>query len=177
MPHSIDVAPGDTTEITLEVNGNSITSQVSPRTLLSDWLRHDQRLTGTHVGCEHGVCGACTIHIDGKPARSCLTLAVQADGCAITTIEGMEQDGKLHPVQQAFTECHALQCGFCTPGFIMAIAGFLDETDVESMSDAELREGIAGNVCRCTGYMNIVAATKRAAELRNAEVHTERVAR
>ena len=166
MPQSVDVAPGDTIEITIEVNGTPVTSQVAPRTLLSDWLRHDQQLTGTHVGCEHGVCGACTIHIDGRPARSCLTFAVQADGAKITTIEGMETGGRLHPVQQAFTECHALQCGFCTPGFIMSVAGFLDENDdVESMTDSELREGIAGNVCRCTGYMNIVAAAKRAAEL------------
>lgn len=167
MPKSVDVAPGETVEITVEVNGTPITSRVSPRTLLSDWLRQDQRLTGTHVGCEHGVCGACTIHIDGRPARSCLTLAVQTDGAKITTIEGMENDGKLHPVQQAFTECHALQCGFCTPGFIMAIAGFLDENEnVDSMADSEVREGIAGNVCRCTGYVNIVAAVKRAAKLK-----------
>jgi carbon-monoxide dehydrogenase small subunit len=167
MSQSIDVAPGDTVEITIEVNGTPITSRVSPRTLLSDWLRQDQRLTGTHVGCEHGVCGACTIHIDGSPARACLTFAVQVDGAKITTIEGMESDGHLHPVQQAFTECHALQCGFCTPGFIMAIAGFLDENEnVDSMTDTEVREGIAGNVCRCTGYVNIVAAAKRAAELK-----------
>ena len=166
MHESIDISPGDTVEISVEVNGATVTSQVSPRTLLSDWLRHDQHLTGTHVGCEHGVCGACTIHVDGRPARSCLTLAVQVDGAVITTIEGMETDDGLHPVQQAFTECHALQCGFCTPGFIMSVAGFLEENqNVTEMSDRELREGIAGNVCRCTGYMNIVAATKRAAQL------------
>lgn len=163
---SMDIAPGETVEITVEINGASVTSQVEPRMLLSDWLRYEQKLTGTHVGCEHGVCGACTIHIDGRPARSCLTLAVQVEGSRLTTIEGMEEDGTLHPVQQAFTECHALQCGFCTPGFIMSIAGFIDENDnVDHMTDEELREGVAGNVCRCTGYMNIVAATKRAAQL------------
>lgn len=166
MHEPIDVQPGETVEITVEINGRSVTGHVEPRVLLSDWLRHELRMTGTHVGCEHGVCGACTVHLDGRPARSCLMLAVQADGARITTIEGMESQGRLHPVQQAFTECHALQCGFCTPGFIMSVAGFLDENpDADRMSDAELREGIAGNVCRCTGYMNIVQAARRAATL------------
>ena len=167
MAEMIDVEVGDQVQVTLSVNGQQHTSTVSTRTLLSDYLRQQLKLTGTHVGCEHGVCGACTVHIDGRPARSCLTLAVQVDGQEVRTVEGLaDADGSLHPVQQAFSECHALQCGFCTPGFMMSVAGLLDEReDVAELDDAELREEIAGNICRCTGYMNIVAATRRAAEL------------
>lgn len=166
MSEAVSVEPDGSVSITLKVNGVSMTADVSPRLLLSDFLRHHARLTGTHVGCEHGVCGACTIHIDGEPTRSCLTLAVQADGLEITTVEGLaSSEEDLHPVQEAFRECHALQCGFCTPGFMMSVAGLLDERDVLSLSDDEIREEISGNLCRCTGYMNIVAAVRRAAEI------------
>ena len=135
------------------------------RRLLSDWLRHDLGLTGTHVGCEHGVCGACTILLDGRPVRSCLMLAIQAEGHELTTIEGLAPDpaGPLHPVQQAFKECHGLQCGFCTPGFVMAIAGFLDAN--ANPTDAELEHAVAGNLCRCTGYAGIRRAARQAREL------------
>jgi carbon-monoxide dehydrogenase small subunit len=153
--------------VRLRVNGNDVEARVSPRLLLSDFLRQEMKLTGTHVGCEHGVCGACTIHIDGRPARSCLTLVVQTEGGEIRTIENLETDDGLHPVQQAFRECHALQCGFCTPGFIMSVAGLIEERDdLEEAADDEVREAIAGNLCRCTGYQNIVAAVRRAAALR-----------
>lgn len=166
MSEAVTVEPDETVGITMVVNGRQIAADVSPRMLLSDFLRHHVRLTGTHVGCEHGVCGACTIHIDGRPARSCLTLAIQADGAHLTTVEGLAvAQGALHPVQEAFRECHALQCGFCTPGFLMSIAGLLEEKDVLALSDDEIREEIAGNLCRCTGYMNIVAAVRRAAEI------------
>lgn len=166
MIEVMSVEPDGSTTITVTINGRSTTADVSPRLLLSDFLRHQVRLTGTHVGCEHGVCGACTIHIDGQPTRSCLTLAVQADGADITTVEGLaDSEDQLHPVQEAFRECHALQCGFCTPGFMMSIAGLLEERDVLSLTDEEIREEISGNLCRCTGYMNIVAAVRRAAEI------------
>jgi carbon-monoxide dehydrogenase small subunit len=166
-----EIRTDEQVEIAVEVNGVQHRARVSPRLLLSDFLRHDLRLTGTHVGCEHGVCGACTVHIDDQPARSCLTLAVQVDGCAITTVEGLAAaDGALHPVQRAFRECHGLQCGFCTPGFMMSVAALVEERDdLVDLSDDELREQIAGNLCRCTGYMNIVAATRRAAELSTEE--------
>lgn len=154
--------------VAMTVNGNAVEAKVPARMLLSDFLRHELRLTGTHVGCEHGVCGACTVHLNGRPARSCLTLAVQADGCDIRTVEGLaDLDGTLHPVQQAFRECHALQCGFCTPGFMMSVAGLLDEGVSNDLSDSELRERLAGNLCRCTGYQNIVAATRRAIDRRD----------
>lgn len=156
----------DKVDIAMTVNGEAVRATVPARMLLSDFLRHELRLTGTHVGCEHGVCGACTIHLDGQPARSCLTLAVQADGCQVRTVEGLaDLDGTLHPVQQSFQECHALQCGFCTPGFMMSVAGLLDDGLTDDLTDAELRERLAGNLCRCTGYQNIVAATRRAVEL------------
>lgn len=152
--------------VALTVNGESVEANIPARMLLSDFLRHELRLTGTHVGCEHGVCGACTIHVNGRPARSCLTLAVQMDGCDIRTVEGLADfDGTLHPVQQSFRECHALQCGFCTPGFMMSVAGLLDEGISNDLTDGEIRERLAGNLCRCTGYQNIVAATRRAIEL------------
>jgi aerobic-type carbon monoxide dehydrogenase small subunit (CoxS/CutS family) len=147
--------------ITVEVNGTSHTADVEPRTLLSDFLRHDLGLTGTHVGCEHGVCGACTVQLDGEPARSCLMLAVQADGRAVRTVEALEaDDGGLHPLQQAFHEHHALQCGFCTSGFLMALEQFV--RDRPDASEAEIREALAGNLCRCTGYEGIVDAVRAA---------------
>ena len=146
------------------VNGTERAAPTSVRRLLSDYLRHELGLTGTHVGCEHGVCGCCTVLLDGSPVRSCLMLAVQADGHQVTTIEGLTPEAApLHPVQQAFHECHGLQCGFCTPGFVMAVTGFL--ADNPSPSDAEITEGIAGNLCRCTGYASIRRAVRRAAEL------------
>jgi carbon-monoxide dehydrogenase small subunit len=146
------------------VNGVERASPASARRLLSDYLRHDLGLTGTHVGCEHGVCGCCTVLLDSAPVRSCLLLAVQAEGHEVTTVEGLARpDGSLHPVQQAFHECHALQCGFCTPGFVMAVTGLLAANP--SPSRAQIDEGIAGNLCRCTGYASIRRAVARAAEL------------
>jgi carbon-monoxide dehydrogenase small subunit len=153
-----------TTRVSFTVNGTPHDLDLDPRRLLSDALRHDLRLTGTHVGCEHGVCGACTVLLDGAPVRSCLVLAVSLDGAAITTTEGCQSaDGAMGPVQQAFHECHALQCGFCTPGFITTITAYLRENADPSADEA--REAIAGNLCRCTGYVNIVAAVQRAAGL------------
>jgi len=153
-------------EITVEVNGAAVTRNINSRLLLSDFLRHELGLTGTHVGCEHGVCGCCTIIIDGASARSCLTLAVQVDGASLRTIEGVATSPEnLHPIQQAFHECHALQCGFCTPGFIMSLISFFEENDRPDLSDDSIREALSGNLCRCTGYQNIVNAVRRAAEL------------
>ncbi len=150
--------------VSLTVNGSPHELQLDPRRLLSDVLRHDLRLTGTHVGCEHGVCGACTVLVDDRPVRACLLFAVSLDGCAVTTTEGLQStDGGMGPVQQAFHECHALQCGFCTPGFITTVEAYLRENPDPTPEDA--REAIAGNLCRCTGYQNIVAAVIRAAEL------------
>jgi carbon-monoxide dehydrogenase small subunit len=152
-------------EVSLRVNGAPQRVRVPARRLLSDCLRHDLRLTGTHVGCEHGVCGACTVLVDGEPMRSCLLFAVSVEGRDVTTVEGLaDADGTPHPVQQAFRECHGLQCGFCTPGFLTTIAAYLESVPDPSEDDA--REAIAGNLCRCTGYQNIVAAVLRAAELR-----------
>ena len=134
--------------------------------LLSDFIRHELRLTGTHVGCEHGVCGCCTVIIDGKAGRSCLAFAVQADGADIRTIESVAgPDGTLHPVQQAFRACHGLQCGYCTPGFVMSIVDYLEEHPNPDLSEDAIREVLSGNLCRCTGYKNIVAAFRRGAEL------------
>jgi aerobic carbon-monoxide dehydrogenase small subunit len=150
--------------VSFTVNGSPYDLDVDPRRLLSDAVRHDLRLTGTHVGCEHGVCGACTVLVDGAPVRSCLVFAVSLDGAAITTTEGLQSaDGGMGPVQQAFHECHALQCGFCTPGFITTVTAYLREH--VDPTPAEARDAIAGNLCRCTGYQNIVAAVQRAAEL------------
>jgi carbon-monoxide dehydrogenase small subunit len=151
-------------DVVLHVNGVLRPTSVPARRLLSDCLRHDLRLTGTHVGCEHGVCGACTVLVDGRPMRSCLMLAVSAEGHEITTVEGLGTPADMHPVQQAFRECHGLQCGFCTPGFLTTIAAFIE--DNPEPSEEEAREAISGNLCRCTGYQNIVKATMRAAELR-----------
>jgi carbon-monoxide dehydrogenase small subunit len=158
------VSAEPTSEVTLRVNGQPRSLRIPHRRLLSDALRHDLGLTGTHVGCEHGVCGCCTVLIDGSPQRSCLVFAVAADDRDITTVEGLAgADGELHPVQQAFSECHALQCGFCTPGFLMVAASLLvREPDPD---DDTITEAIAGNLCRCTGYVNIRSAVRRAAEL------------
>jgi aerobic carbon-monoxide dehydrogenase small subunit len=151
-------------DIRLRVNGAVFDVQVPARRLLSDALRHDIGLTGTHVGCEHGVCGACTVLLDGDPVRACLVLAVSVEGQDITTVEGLaEPDGRLSPVQQAFRDCHGLQCGFCTPGFLTTITAGLRENP--SPTEDQARDMIAGNLCRCTGYQNIVAAVCRAAEI------------
>ncbi len=150
-------------DVTLTVNGETVEREVEPRLLLSDFLRHELGLTGTHVGCEHGVCGCCTILVDGAAARSCLMLAVQADGAELRTIEGLAEGEELHPVQAAFREAHGLQCGFCTPGFVLAITAFLEESETVDLSDGAIREAIAGNLCRCTGYQNIVEAVRIAA--------------
>jgi len=148
--------------ITLTVNGERYERTVEPRLLLSDFLRHDLGLTGTHVGCEHGVCGACTILIDGEPARSCIMLAAQADGHELRTIEGLARpNGELNPLQSAFKECHGLQCGFCTPGILMTMTAFLREHP--NPSEPEIRGALSGNLCRCTGYQHIVEAVQRAA--------------
>jgi aerobic-type carbon monoxide dehydrogenase small subunit (CoxS/CutS family) len=144
--------------VELEVNGEARAGEAEPRTLLSDFLRHELGLTGTHVGCEHGVCGACTVQVDGEPVRSCLMFAVQAAGRSVRTIEGMAAGGELHPLQRAFHERHALQCGFCTAGFLMALEPFV--RDHPGAGEAEIREAIAGNLCRCTGYEGIVQAVQ-----------------
>jgi aerobic-type carbon monoxide dehydrogenase small subunit (CoxS/CutS family) len=149
--------------VAVEINGREYSAEVEPRLLLSDFIRHEAGLTGTHVGCEHGVCGACTVQLDGRPVRSCLMLAVQADGHSLRTVEGMTDglpEGELHPLQQAFHECHGLQCGFCTPGFLMSLEPVVSEG--KELSDTEIREALAGNLCRCTGYQNIVASVKLA---------------
>jgi carbon-monoxide dehydrogenase small subunit len=148
--------------ITVTVNGTPYERTVEPRLLLSDFLRHELGLTGTHVGCEHGVCGACTIIFDGQPVRSCLMLAVQADGHEITTVEGLGTMDDLHPLQEAFREAHAVQCAFCTPGFLMTLVPFLEENP--DPTEEEIREAISGNLCRCTGYQHIVDAVQLAAE-------------
>jgi aerobic-type carbon monoxide dehydrogenase small subunit (CoxS/CutS family) len=152
----------DLHEITLSVNGVSYTRRIESRMLLSDFVRHELGLAGTHVGCEHGVCGACTIQLDGEPVRSCLMLAVQAKGHEISTIEGLAgNDGTYHPLQQAMHDHHGLQCGYCTPGILMTMTAFLDENT--SPSEDEVREALSGNLCRCTGYQNIVDAVLAAA--------------
>jgi aerobic-type carbon monoxide dehydrogenase small subunit (CoxS/CutS family) len=148
--------------IAFELNGARVEGEAEARLLLSDFIRHTVGLTGTNVGCEHGVCGACTVQVDGDPVRSCLMLAVQADGRRIRTVEGLAApDGKLHPLQQAFHEAHALQCGFCTPGFLMTLEAFLRETP--DPTDEEIREVLAGNLCRCTGYLPMIEAVRLAA--------------
>jgi aerobic-type carbon monoxide dehydrogenase small subunit (CoxS/CutS family) len=149
--------------ITVTVNGTTHTREVEARLLLSDFIRHDLRLAGTHVGCEHGVCGACTVLLGGVAVRSCLMFAVQAADQAILTVEGLAPDGApMHPLQQAFHEAHALQCGYCTAGILMTMKAFLDETP--SPSEAEIREALSGNLCRCTGYQHIVDAVLLAAQ-------------
>jgi carbon-monoxide dehydrogenase small subunit len=165
--------------VTIRVNGVSRSATVPARRLLSDFLRHDLRLTGTHVGCEHGVCGACTVLVDGEPMRSCLMFAVTAQAHEVTTVEGLctAPDARvaptgesMNPVQQAFAECHGLQCGFCTPGFLTTVTAYLEENPTPTSEEA--REAISGNLCRCTGYQNIVKSVLRAAEIK-AEGATE----
>jgi carbon-monoxide dehydrogenase small subunit len=148
--------------VTVNVNGTDYERRIEPRLLLSDFLRHELGLTGTHVGCEHGVCGTCTILLDGEPVRSCLIFAVQATGHQVTTVEGLGTIDQMHPLQEAFQEAHGLQCGFCTPGFLMSLVPFLKQTP--NPSEAEIREAISGNLCRCTGYQKIVESVKLAAE-------------
>src|SRR5436853_3216700 len=149
-------------KVSLIVNGNPVTANVDPRTLLVQFLRENLRLTGTHVGCDTSQCGACVVHLDGKAVKSCTTLAVQAEGCNVLTIEGLAQpDGPLHPMQEAFRENHGLQCGFCTPGMVMAAVSLLEEHP--NPSERDVREGLEGNLCRCTGYHNIVKAVLAAA--------------
>ncbi len=150
--------------LVLRVNGDEHRVLAEPRKLLCDALREDCGLTGTHVGCEHGVCGACTVLIDGRPMRSCLLYAVQAQGTAVTTIEGVARDGTLSPLQQCLHEAHGLQCGFCTPGIVLTMQAWLDENPAPT--EAEIRDALSGNLCRCTGYHNIVAAVVAAARRR-----------
>ena len=152
-------------EITLNVNGRPRTVTVPPRMTLVDCLRDVLRLTGTHVGCEHGICGACSVMFDGEPVRSCLMFAVQADGHAITTVEGLaDEDGQISDLQDSFWECHAMQCGYCTPGMLVASQALLAETP--NPDDGDIREAISGNLCRCTGYQQIVEAVKLTAQRR-----------
>ncbi|MDP3082517.1 MAG: (2Fe-2S)-binding protein [Rubrivivax sp.] len=149
--------------LTLTVNGKVVSRDVAPQTLLSEFIRETLRLTGTHVGCDTGQCGACTVHLDGRAVKSCVMLASQAGGAALTTIEGVAAaDGTLHPMQVAFNECHGLQCGFCTPGMVMSAIDLVKHHPCGS--DAEIREGLEGNFCRCTGYQNIVKAVAQAAK-------------
>jgi carbon-monoxide dehydrogenase small subunit len=159
---STDDQTTDRHDIAVTVNGVDYRRNVESRLLLSDFLRHDLLLAGTHVGCEHGVCGACTVIFDGVAIRSCLTFAAQADGHAIMTVEGLAPGpDDLHPLQSAMRECHGLQCGYCTPGILMTMKAFLDETP--SPDEAQIREALSGNLCRCTGYQHIVAAVQLAA--------------
>ena len=155
-----------TRTVTLRVNGREYRGAVEPRMSLADFLRETCDLTGTHVGCEHGVCGACTVLLDGEPVRSCLLLAVQCEGAAITTVEGLAEDEGLDPLQEAFREHHALQCGFCTPGILLVARALLAERP--DPTEAEIREAISGNLCRCTGYQFIVEAIQAAARRRSA---------
>jgi len=154
-----------TRKISLTVNGEAVEREVSVRMLLSDFIRHELGLTGTHVGCEHGICGACTIMVNGESSRSCAILAVQADGMDLRTIESVaDKDGCLHPIQQAFQDSHALQCGYCTPGMIMNILSEFESNSKIDTSDEGIRKLLSGNLCRCTGYANIVEAVRDAAE-------------
>jgi carbon-monoxide dehydrogenase small subunit len=149
---------------TMTVNGRKYSAAVEPRLTLADFLREKCHLTGTHLGCEHGVCGACTILVDGAAVRSCLMFAVQAEGAELTTIEGIgSPDGELSTVQAAFRDCHGLQCGFCTPGFVISVTAFL--RDNPNPSDEEIRQGLSGNLCRCTGYQGIIRAVHQAASI------------
>ena len=149
-------------DIQLNVNGQAQRLSIEPRALLADVLRDQLQLTGTHVGCDTSQCGCCTVLLDGQAVKSCSVLAAQADGSEVTTIEGLSQGDRLHPVQAAFTQCHALQCGFCTPGMIMATVGLLRRCP--NPTDADIAEGLSGNLCRCTGYVNIAAAVRQAAK-------------
>jgi aerobic carbon-monoxide dehydrogenase small subunit len=149
-------------KISVTVNGVAREAEVESRLLLVHLIREVFRLTGTHVGCDTSHCGVCTVQLDGQPVKSCTLLAVQADGCSVKTVEGLEQGGKLHPMQEAFTEKHALQCGFCTPGMLMTTSALLERN--KNPSELEIRQAISGNLCRCTGYLNIVKAVQHAAE-------------
>jgi carbon-monoxide dehydrogenase small subunit len=164
-------------ELEVSVNGRLLRGEAEPRTTLADFLRDQLGLTGTHLGCEQGVCGACTILLDGRSVRSCLLLAVQAEGHELTTVEGLAAaDGSLHPIQEAFSEHHGLQCGFCTPGFLMSVRELLG--DNPSPTEREIREHLSGNLCRCTGYQNIVEAVQAAArQLREVATADEGAAR
>jgi carbon-monoxide dehydrogenase small subunit len=155
-----------TTKVSFTINGKSVSTEVEGRTLLVDLIRDELKLTGTHVGCDTSQCGCCTIQLDGSMVKSCAMLAAQADGADIVTIEGLAKGEVLHPVQQAFTECHGLQCGFCTPGMIMASVGILKANP--NPSEEDIIKGLEGNLCRCTGYVNIIKSVKRAAELMKA---------
>jgi carbon-monoxide dehydrogenase small subunit len=148
--------------ISLTVNGNAVTADVEPHVLLVQFLRDQLRLTGTHIGCDTAQCGACTVHLDGRAIKSCNILAVQADGAEVTTIEGLSKEGQLHPMQAAFKECHGLQCGFCTPGMVMSASALAAQ--VPDLTEAEVREQLDGNLCRCTGYHNIVKAVLQGAQ-------------
>ena len=149
-------------KISVTVNGAVREAEVESRLLLVHFIRENLRLTGTHVGCDTSHCGVCTVHLDGEPVKSCTVLAVQADGRSVNTVEGLEQGGKLHPMQEAFTEKHALQCGFCTPGMLMTASALLERN--KKPTEQEIRQAISGNLCRCTGYLNIVKAVQHAAE-------------
>ena len=155
-------------DIQLNVNGQAQRLSIEPRALLADVLRDQLQLTGTHVGCDTSQCGCCTVLLDGQAVKSCSVLAAQADGSEVTTIEGLSQGDRLHPVQAAFTQCHALQCGFCTPGMIMATVGLLRRCPTPT--DADIAEGLSGNLCRCTGYVNIANAVREAAKIGRAHV-------
>lgn len=150
------------TTVTMTVNGKSVTADIAPNTLLVEFIRNNQRLTGTHVGCDTSQCGACTVHVDGDSMKSCTMLAVQADGCDVTTIEGLAAGGDLHPMQAAFKDNHGLQCGFCTPGMIMSAVDLVNKNP--NPSEETIRTELEGNICRCTGYHNIVKSVKAASE-------------
>jgi len=154
--------------ISLTVNGNPVTAEVEPRTLLSQFLREQLRLTGTHIGCDTSQCGACVVHVDGRSIKSCSVLAVMADGCQVTTIEGLASGGKLHPMQQAFQDNHGLQCGFCTPGMVMTALDIVNRNGNE-LDEATVRRELEGNICRCTGYHNIVKAVQAGAKAMGGE--------
>ena len=159
--------PQEHRSVKITVNGQTYSKQVEPRRLLSDFLREDLDLRGTHVGCEHGICGACTVLMNGHTVRSCLMFAVQANGAQITTIEGLAKNGELHPLQEGFWENHGLQCGFCTPGFLMSACELLERNP--DPTEKEVREGLSGNMCRCTGYQHIVESVLAAASKMKAQ--------
>ena len=159
VPHPYAVEPMHA--VNLALNGRPVAIEVQPHRLLVELLRGPLGLTGTHVGCDTSQCGACTVLLDGQPVKSCTVLAVQADGCEVTTIEGLAQAGRLHPVQQAFVDCHGLQCGYCTPGMVLAAVALLQRHP--QPTPAQIEQGLEGNLCRCTGYVNIVAAVRQAA--------------
>ena len=152
------------TKVNMTVNGNAVSGEVEGRTLLVEFIRENLRLTGTHVGCDTSQCGACVVHVNGKAVKSCTMLALQADGATVTTIEGLAANGKLHPMQQAFKENHGLQCGFCTPGMIMAASDMVNRIGGKNLDEKTIREELEGNICRCTGYHNIVKSIQAGAK-------------